>query len=117
MRSDAGVVSSLTIFFFSQEKLGNQKDVRLEMLRHEMYKTHASILWLRDNKHLFREEVFEPICMYVNVTDSKFAAEVESMIPRHLMTVRISGIAICLLIWGGCNSRLWRKTRTISTLC
>jgi hypothetical protein len=66
--------------------------------------TYKGVVWLRDNKfagwwclvcgfnammgcrHLFKQEVFEPLCLSVDVKDQRFAPFVEHVIPGRDMT-------------------------------
>lgn len=48
-------------------RLENVKQQRLEYLRRIDNDAYNAVLWLRNNKHLFKGEVYEPIMLEVSV--------------------------------------------------
>ncbi|RZB38652.1 structural maintenance of chromosomes protein 5 [Asbolus verrucosus] len=62
-------------------RLENVKQQRLNYLQRVDRDAYEAVLWLREHKHLFREEVFEPVMLELNVLDPKNAVYVENVIP------------------------------------
>jgi hypothetical protein len=62
-------------------RLENVKQQRLNRLQTLDRDAYEAVLWLRANKHLFKEEVFDPIMLELNVLDPNDAVYVESVIP------------------------------------
>uniref|UniRef100_A0A6P7F6B6 Structural maintenance of chromosomes protein 5 n=1 Tax=Diabrotica virgifera virgifera TaxID=50390 RepID=A0A6P7F6B6_DIAVI len=63
------------------QKLENVKQNRLEHLRRINSDAYAAVDWLRNNKHLFRGEIYEPIMLELNVTENRHAKYIENVIP------------------------------------
>lgn len=61
-------------------KLENVKNQRLESLHRLDQDAYKGTLWLRDNKHLFKGEVYEPMILELNVLEPKNALYVERSI-------------------------------------
>lgn len=53
---------------------------RMEMLKRYHADTHRAVCWLRENRHLFRDEIIEPPYIQVGIRDSRFAMEVENFL-------------------------------------
>ncbi|KAJ8926522.1 hypothetical protein NQ314_021124 [Rhamnusium bicolor] len=62
-------------------RLENVKHSRLQDLQRRNQDAYKAVCWLRNNKHLFQGEIFEPIMLEVNVLDSRHAKYVENVIP------------------------------------
>ncbi|XP_030758667.1 structural maintenance of chromosomes protein 5 [Sitophilus oryzae] len=62
------------------DRIQNVKQARLEQLRRTNEDAYRAVLWLRNNKHLFQSEIFEPILLELNILDTNQAKYVESMI-------------------------------------
>ncbi|CAG9769510.1 unnamed protein product [Ceutorhynchus assimilis] len=66
-----------------QNKVENVKQTRLNKLRGLNNDAYTAVLWIRNNKHLFKGEVYEPMMLEVNVLDETKAKYVEAMIPMR----------------------------------
>ncbi|XP_060521570.1 structural maintenance of chromosomes protein 5 isoform X2 [Cylas formicarius] len=64
-----------------QVHIENVKQQRFEQLRRLNSDAYAAVLWLRNNKHLFSGEIFEPIMLEVNILDNSKAKYLEACIP------------------------------------
>ncbi|XP_074040926.1 structural maintenance of chromosomes 5 isoform X2 [Leptinotarsa decemlineata] len=62
-------------------RLENVRQSRLQHLERLSPDAHVAVNWLRNNKHLFRGEIYEPIMLEVNVLESRHAKYVENVIP------------------------------------
>ncbi|KAG5871908.1 hypothetical protein JTB14_025000 [Gonioctena quinquepunctata] len=62
-------------------RIENVKQNRLRHLEKLSPDAHTAVNWLRNNKHLFRGEIYEPIMLEVNVFEGRHAKYVESVIP------------------------------------
>ncbi|KAK3522196.1 hypothetical protein QTP70_027690, partial [Hemibagrus guttatus] len=64
-----------------QNRLRSLEDMikrKEEMLRSRFRDTHTALLWLRNNRHLFEGNVYEPMMLVINVRDPQHAKYVES---------------------------------------
>eukprot|EP00733_Pompholyxophrys_punicea_P000001 Pompholyxophrys_punicea_v1_NODE_1_length_14747_cov_12.267901.p1 type:complete len:1029 gc:universal NODE_1_length_14747_cov_12.267901:6360-9446(+) len=52
---------------------------RMEMLKRYHKDTHTAVLWLRQNKHLFQDEVLEPVFIHIAI-HSDYASEIEALL-------------------------------------
>lgn len=59
------------------ESIGDRK---LELLRTRFEHVHRSVLWLRENRHLFSGRVYEPMVLELNVKDSRHAKYLEACV-------------------------------------
>ncbi|XP_050302969.1 structural maintenance of chromosomes protein 5 [Anthonomus grandis grandis] len=66
-----------------QERIENIKEQRFEKLRRTNNDAYTAVHWLRNNGHLFKGEIFEPIMLELNVLDNSKAKYVESLIPMR----------------------------------
>ncbi|CAH0550064.1 unnamed protein product [Brassicogethes aeneus] len=65
------------------QRLENVKGQRLQKLQRTDAHAYEATLWLRNNKHMFKGEIFEPIMLEVNVLDAKNAIYLENVIPQR----------------------------------
>ncbi|KAM6982879.1 structural maintenance of chromosomes protein 5 [Tautogolabrus adspersus] len=63
--------------------MNNMMNAKEEKLRGRHRDTHTALQWLRQNKHLFRGNVHEPMMLVINVKDHRFAKYVETHIAFH----------------------------------
>ncbi|XP_038218178.1 structural maintenance of chromosomes protein 5 [Zerene cesonia] len=66
-----------------QNKIRNLEDVdlkRLEVLRSYSEDAYNAVMWLRDNKNMFEQPVYEPMMLEINFTDPKFARYLEASV-------------------------------------
>ncbi|KAG7322996.1 hypothetical protein KOW79_014342 [Hemibagrus wyckioides] len=69
-----------------QNRLRSLEDMikrKEEMLRSRFRDTHTALLWLRNNRHLFEGNVYEPMMLVINVRDPQHAKYVESHVPLN----------------------------------
>ncbi|KAF9476726.1 P-loop containing nucleoside triphosphate hydrolase protein [Pholiota conissans] len=74
----ASFTSALAV---AQQDLTKQQDddaIKLSMMQRWDKDTHDAILWVRENRHLFRMEVFETPFMRMSVKDKRFTNAVEA---------------------------------------
>ncbi|XP_063905128.1 structural maintenance of chromosomes protein 5-like [Zophobas morio] len=76
-------VAQLRAFENERNRLENVKQQRLNYLQRIDNDAYQAVLWLRSNKNLFKDEVFEPIMLEVNVMDPKNSIYVENVIPMR----------------------------------
>ncbi|XP_044263469.1 structural maintenance of chromosomes protein 5 [Tribolium madens] len=62
-------------------RIDNVKQQRLNYLQRVDRDAYEAVTWLRNNKNLFKGEIYEPIMLELNVLDPKNAMYVESVIP------------------------------------
>ncbi|XP_056638861.1 structural maintenance of chromosomes protein 5 isoform X1 [Diorhabda sublineata] len=63
------------------KQLENIKQNRLQYLERLNPDAYQAVNWLRNNKHLFQGEIFEPIMLELNVIDNRHAKYLENVIP------------------------------------
>ncbi|CAH0403320.1 unnamed protein product [Chilo suppressalis] len=69
-----------------ENKIRQLQDIdvkRLEVLRSYSEDTYKAVMWLRENREMFEEPVYEPMMLEINFTDPKFARYLESTIPNR----------------------------------
>lgn len=64
-------------------RLENVKNTRLQQLERINPDAFKAVHWLRNNKHLFSGEIYEPIMLEVNVLEPRFAKYVENVLPMR----------------------------------
>jgi len=62
--------------------LQDKKNRKLETLRRENPDAFTGVMWLRDNRHMFKAPVHDPIMLTLDVRDKNFAKYVETHIGR-----------------------------------
>ena len=68
------------------QRAGKEEYRRLEFLRKYHTDTYNGVMWLRENKGMFREEIIEPPVLSVQLRDSRFLAEVETFLNFQLLS-------------------------------
>lgn len=63
------------------QRLENVKNMRLQQLERVNPEAFRAVNWLRNNKHLFSGEIFEPIMLEVNILEDRYGKFVENVIP------------------------------------
>lgn len=63
-------------------RLENVKQQRLERLRSTNSDAYKAVNWLRSNKNLFKEEVYEPMMLEINVLNADHSVYLENVIAR-----------------------------------
>ncbi|CAD0205738.1 unnamed protein product [Chrysodeixis includens] len=61
-------------------KLQDEDNKRLEVLRAYSEDCHKAVLWLRENKEMFKNPVYEPMMLEIKFTDPKLARYLESTV-------------------------------------
>ena len=66
----------------SEEELRKINNVRTQRLqRLEQRKEYATVevmAWLQSNQQLFKQPIFEPVCMSLNIRDPRYAKQAEA---------------------------------------
>lgn len=65
------------------QRIENVKNTRLQHLERINPDAFKAVNWLRNNKHLFSGEIYEPIMLEVNVLEPRYAKYVENVIPMR----------------------------------
>nr|XP_018914242.1 PREDICTED: structural maintenance of chromosomes protein 5 [Bemisia tabaci] len=60
----------------------NAANLKMEIMKQQHPKLYQGVLWLRENKHLFQDEVFEPMYTQITVQDG-YAKYVEGCVPNR----------------------------------
>ncbi|XP_011310907.1 structural maintenance of chromosomes protein 5 [Fopius arisanus] len=63
-----------------QQALKDIELKRMELLMRRSKDAHAGVIWLRQNQHLFRKRVWEPMMLHIHVKDSKYSKFFENII-------------------------------------
>ena len=71
----------------SLQQLDNVTHQKLEALKRSDPDCYATVLWLRQNQRLFREEILEPPIVTLTVPDSAYLAAVEACFASHQLRV------------------------------
>ncbi|XP_063976155.1 structural maintenance of chromosomes protein 5 isoform X3 [Diachasmimorpha longicaudata] len=66
-----------------QKSLKDIESKRLEILRHASKDAHSGVMWLRENTHLFKKHVWEPMLLYIQVKDNSYSKFFENTIPHR----------------------------------
>lgn len=71
--------------YFENEltRLENCKQQRLNKLRSIDVNAYNAVNWLRQNKHLFKGEVFEPLMLEINVLNAEHSIYLENVIAKR----------------------------------
>lgn len=77
-----------TLKHVRMDELEDVKNRKLQALRNVDNDVYEAVVWLRQNRHLFKNHVFDPICLEINVKNKKFADAIESNI-RNFLRVTI----------------------------
>ncbi|CAG9122334.1 unnamed protein product [Plutella xylostella] len=69
-----------------QNKIRQLQDVgekRLAVLRESSEDAYKAVTWLRQNRDMFEDEVYEPMVLEINFTDQKFARYLENTVANR----------------------------------
>ena len=66
--------------------LDNIRNRRIAALKQREPQVYDAFEWLAQNQRMFVERVFDPVCLEVELTDTKYAAAVEAAIKRSNMS-------------------------------
>ncbi|KAF9904767.1 Structural maintenance of chromosomes protein 5 [Linnemannia zychae] len=67
-------------------ELNDVQNLKLKALQNLDTDAYEAVLWLRDNRRMFKGHVYGPIGIEINVTNMKFADAIETVIRPHLRT-------------------------------
>lgn len=67
------------------EALENVAQVKLKVLQSQFESTYHATLWLRENQHIFRGKIYEPMILELNVPSSENAKYLENTIGKRDM--------------------------------
>ena len=76
------------LFIFRLRELANVDLQRLHAMERWDKDTHDAIVWVRNNRHLFRMEVYETPFMRIAIKDKKYTNAVEACFSVSQMRVR-----------------------------
>lgn len=65
------------------ETLENVGQVKMRLLQSQFESAYHATLWLRDNQHLFRGKIYEPMILELNVPNSENAKYLENTIAKR----------------------------------
>lgn len=65
------------------EALENVGQVKMRLLQSQFESAYHATLWLRDNRHLFRGNIYEPMILELNVPNSENAKYLENTIAKR----------------------------------
>ncbi|XP_062563609.1 structural maintenance of chromosomes protein 5 [Armigeres subalbatus] len=65
------------------EALENIEQVKMRLLQSRFESAYNATLWLRENQHLFRKKIYEPMLLELNVPNSENAKYLENTIARR----------------------------------
>ncbi|KAF9972521.1 Structural maintenance of chromosomes protein 5 [Actinomortierella ambigua] len=70
----------------SLSQLDDIRDQRLNRLRQGDPDVYKAVMWLRENTDKFQKQVFEPVCLEVNVkkSHSNFAVPIENLLQNYI---------------------------------
>ncbi|KAF9183789.1 Structural maintenance of chromosomes protein 5 [Haplosporangium sp. Z 767] len=68
------------------DALDDIRNRRLEQLGRSDRHVYQAVLWLRQNRHLFKKHVFEPVCLELNIKNMNIVNVVENVLRNHLKT-------------------------------
>ncbi|ADM12689.1 chromosome segregation ATPase [Encephalitozoon intestinalis ATCC 50506] len=63
-----------------KKKFHEMDEMRLQMLRRYHDDTYKAVCWLRENKHLFKDEIIEPPFVQLRIKDARYSLEVENFL-------------------------------------
>ncbi|KAF9347906.1 Structural maintenance of chromosomes protein 5 [Mortierella sp. AD094] len=69
------------------DALDDIRNRRLEQLRNQDNHVFEAVLWLREHSKEFKMHVFEPVCLELNIKNTKHVMAVEGTIRNHIKTI------------------------------
>ena len=76
--------------------MNNVDGIKLQNMLKWHHDTHDAILWLRQHRHLFKMEVFEPPYMCMTVPAQAYQAGVEALMNSSQLRVRPSSFTFTI---------------------
>ncbi|KAF7683099.1 Structural maintenance of chromosomes protein 5 [Astathelohania contejeani] len=61
-------------------KIKEMANRQLEFLKGYHRDTYNAVLWLRENKHMFKDEIIEPAILQITIKNNRFAPEIETFL-------------------------------------
>lgn len=77
-------------------RLDDANNRKLEAVGRWSRDTHDTVLWLRENQHKFKMEVFEPPMICLTVPDKRFTNAIEACFSGNQMLVNFIAVALIL---------------------
>ncbi|KAL4709644.1 hypothetical protein ACJJTC_007375 [Scirpophaga incertulas] len=74
------VTPQIRLFQNKIRQLQDMDSKRLEVLRNYREDCYNAVVWLRENKEMFQEAVYEPMMLEIKFTDPKFARYLEATV-------------------------------------
>ncbi|KAG0284961.1 Structural maintenance of chromosomes protein 5, partial [Dissophora globulifera] len=68
------------------EALDDIRNRRLEQLKSQDNDVYEAVMWLRANRQQFQKHVFEPVCLELNIKNTRIVNAVENTLRSHLKT-------------------------------
>ncbi|KAI1294565.1 Structural maintenance of chromosomes protein 5 [Mortierella claussenii] len=68
------------------DALDDIRNRRLQTLRHQDSDVFEAVIWLRENRNLFQNHVFEPVCLEINIKNMSHVNAIEFALRAHLKT-------------------------------
>ena len=70
------------------QHLDNIRSKRLQQFRADRDVTYDAVIWLRENRSIFKDHVYEPVILEIEIVDSRYAAMIETVIPWKVQRVK-----------------------------
>lgn len=78
--------------------MDDMKNKRLNQMRNYASDTYKALMWLRNNQGRFKKPVLEPMCMEIDLTDTRFAEIVETVISQRALLVSFHFSLFCFFL-------------------
>lgn len=72
--------------------LDNIREQRLQWLKQNDRDVYDAVIWLSNNRNKFKDHVYDPVYLEINVKDLKYADFVEACFQRNTYTVNMFGL-------------------------
>ncbi|KAF9429322.1 Structural maintenance of chromosomes protein 5 [Entomortierella beljakovae] len=69
------------------EALEDIRSRRLQSLRNNDGDVYKAVMWLREHQNDFKKHVFEPVCLELNIKNTKHVQAIEMAIRNHIKTI------------------------------
>ncbi|KAG0313305.1 Structural maintenance of chromosomes protein 5 [Dissophora globulifera] len=74
------------VLWIGLEALDDIRNRRLEQLKSQDNDVYEAVMWLRANRQQFQKHVFEPVCLELNIKNTRIVNAVENTLRSHLKT-------------------------------
>ena len=69
-----------------KKKFSEAEERRLEQLKKYSFETYKGVVWLREHKGQFKDEIIEPPFLNITISDQRFVNEIEVFLSYHALT-------------------------------